>query len=100
MSSPNSNNDLPKEPTLDENDNCPIVKGLNDMRENLQEGGPEVVIDYIIAYVHQLLPDVLNDQVSKNIATYHAWNKIYREQMRERLKIEKMLEERSSDFPL
>ncbi len=67
------------------------------MTEHLEEGGPEVVIDDVIAYVHQFLPPLLNDKVSRNIVQYSAWNQAYREAMRKRVKIDRIIKKTSSD---
>lgn len=68
-----------------------IIKSLQEMLSHLEEGGPEVVRDDVIAYVHQFLPPEENDQISRNIVQYRAWNQAYREAMRERVAVDRLV---------
>ena len=97
MNSSNNENDLPEEVSANDNECCPITRAFSEMTGHLEEGGPEVAIDDVIAYVHQFLPPLLNDQVSRNIVQYRAWNQAYRDAMRERVKIDRIIKKSSSD---
>ncbi|QDV48496.1 hypothetical protein [Gimesia fumaroli] len=72
-------------------DENPVIKGLQEMLSNLEEGGPDVVMEDVIAYVHQFLPPEIDDRVGKNIVRYRAWNKAYREAVRERVAVDRMV---------
>ncbi|WP_145305632.1 hypothetical protein [Gimesia fumaroli] len=67
------------------------------MAEHLEEGGPAVVIEDVIAYAHQVLHPVLDNSVGKNIVRYRSWNEAYRQAARDRVKIEKEIEKASSE---
>ena len=83
--------------SVDDNECHQIAQTLMEMRENLEEGGPEVLIEEIIAYVHQFLSPVLDEQVGKNIVRYRTWNEAYRQATRDRVKIEKEIKKASSE---
>jgi len=97
MNSPNNKNGISEEASTDNNECSQIARTLHEMTENLEEGGPDVVIEDVIAYVHQVLHPVLDNSVGKNIVRYRAWNKAYREATRDRVEIEKEIEKASSE---
>ena len=68
-----------------------IVEGLQEMLSQLEEGGPDVVMDDIVAYVHQFLPPEIDDLVGKNIVRYRSWNEAYRQAVRERVAVDKIV---------
>ncbi len=68
------------------------IQTLQEMTSQLSEGGPDVVVDDLVGYVHQILPDEIEQQVRLNIVTYQSWYAVYRDVLKEKIYFDKLTE--------
>ncbi len=73
----------------DDNECCQFVRTLQEMPEQLEEGGPDVIIDEVIGYAHRILPDDVQQQVASNIVAYRAWYEAYRKALDDKIEFDK-----------
>ena len=84
------------ERALDGTQQHTIAGPLQNMVEQLEEGGPEVRIEEIIAFVHGMLPSHLSTLVGEQIVRYRAWNEVYRQAIKTRVKIDQRVAQKNS----
>ena len=73
-------------------EDCKWVQTLQEMASQLKEGGPDVIEDDLIGYVHRILPDEIEQQVRLNIVTYRPWYDAYRKALEEKIYFDQMTE--------
>ena len=85
-----SNSDeTPAGVSSDDNECCQFVRTLREMSGQLEEGGPNVIEDDLIGYVHRILPVEIEQQVRLNIVSYRSWYDAYREALNDKIEFDK-----------
>ena len=66
-----------------------VIQGIKKAAFHLEEGGPDVDMADLIAYVHRILPSDQDTQVGNCISRYRLWNEAYCQAVREKIKADR-----------